>query len=196
MFVNSNPVHLSFCTKKVLCSFVLLCCLLATGCTRSASTGLNPGQVAPDFTLESLLEPDSEISLQSFRGKVVVLTFWASWCAPCLAEFTELKKLSQKFESDKLVIIAIGSDDSRGNLSAVAQREKLPFVLLYDSAGKVKTRYEVTGFPETSVIKVDGTLAFFPDPVSGPVVRIKGERPWASKPYTDILSTYIQETAS
>ena len=189
-------MHSSVYYKKTLWLFLLLHCLLNTGCTRSTSTGLNPGQLAPDFTIEGLLDADSQISLQSFRGKVVVLTFWASWCAPCLAEFTELKKLAQKFDSEKLVIIAIGSDDSRGNLSSVALREKLPFVLLYDSSGKVKTRYEVTGFPETSIIKADGTLAFFPDPVSGPVVRIKGERAWASKPYTDILTQYIEEIES
>ncbi len=83
--------------------------LLTTGCDRG-SHPRQTGRVAPDFTVT---DSSRSIHLANYRGKVVVLNFWATWCAPCAAEWPSLEQLQQKFPN--LVVLAVASTSNPGD---------------------------------------------------------------------------------
>jgi cytochrome c biogenesis protein CcmG/thiol:disulfide interchange protein DsbE len=76
--------------------------------------------VAPDFTLQNV-SGQGQTSLSSFRGKVVVLNFWASWCDPCKTEAPALEELSKMY-AGKVVVVGLDSQDDTGDARAFAQR--------------------------------------------------------------------------
>src|SRR5271154_2565596 len=83
----------------------LSCCSYAASVT-AASTGPAVGSIAPDFRAHNLLTREN-IPLSSQRGKVVILTFWASWCAPCRRELPVLERAQQIVGKDKLTVFAV-----------------------------------------------------------------------------------------
>ena len=89
----------------------LFTALLPLALTFAASAGfaLDEGDRAPDFEARSV-SGDAEIALHELRGKVVLVDFWASWCAPCNAAMPQLEKLSQEFPSDSFVVLGVNVD--------------------------------------------------------------------------------------
>lgn len=164
--------------RSVSISLVFLLVILsAGGCFRRE--GIGPGEQAPDFTLNNL-HGQSE-SLASFKGSVVVLNFWASWCAPCLQEMPALEQLFKKFPGKEVIVVAVAEDESSEEVQKVANSFKLSFPVLVDSDGTIKDKYKVSGYPETFVIDKQGKIVFFPDPENGtPVTKIVGPRDWTS----------------
>ena len=116
------------------------------------------GKPAPSFTL-----PDTNgktVSSQEFNGRPVIVTFWATWCGPCVAESDELNKLARKYE--RLVILGLDVDDQPDALQQFLQKRPLSYTVL--KAGKldgpVATSYGVTGLPLTVVIAANGLVDF------------------------------------
>ncbi|MBN8549054.1 MAG: TlpA family protein disulfide reductase [Deltaproteobacteria bacterium] len=166
---------------KILFALLLLAsnlCFLSS-CTRSSETGLNPGDLAPDFKLPGL--DSREYSLSSFRGKVVLLNFWASWCGPCVSEMPALQRLHDQFKDQGFSVVAVGIDDEPGALEEFRQKFGLSFPVLVDTTGVTKSGYKTTGVPESFIIDAAGRMVMFPDPADKqPVVRITGPREWDS----------------
>jgi len=162
--------------------FVLL--LILVGCHERQ--GLGPGEAAYSFTLPSILEPSRQVSLTSFRGKVVIVNFWASWCGPCLEELPSLERLSQRYP-DKIAVIGVGIDDDKNSLADAVKKMGVSFPVVLDSNGTLKQRYEVRGVPETFVVGHDGKLALFPDLNGEMTVRLLGPREWDEGHFTDNL---------
>lgn len=156
---------------------ILICCL--SSCSRGNETGLNPGDIPPQFQLESIDGPPQNLS--DYNGKVVLLNFWASWCGPCVEELPALQALYDKIKDKGFVVIAVGVDDTKSSLMEFKQRYGLTFPLLIDSDGQVKSRYKVSGVPESFVIGSDGRLLMMSDPSGNmPVLRFIGPREWSS----------------
>ena len=116
------------------------------------------GKPAPSFAL-----PDTNgktVSLEEFKGRPVIVTFWATWCGPCVAESDELNKLARKYE--RLVILGLDVDDKPDALQQFLQKRPLSYTVL--KAGKidgpVATSYGVTGLPLTVVIAANGLVDF------------------------------------
>jgi peroxiredoxin len=116
------------------------------------------GKPAPSFAL-----PDTNgktVSLEEFKGRPVIVTFWATWCGPCVAESDELNKLARKYE--RLVILGLDVNDEPDALQQFLQKRPLSYAVL--KAGKidgpVATSYGVTGLPLTVVIGADGLVDF------------------------------------
>lgn len=167
----------SLLCRQLLSLLLILCCALLLACKGGSS--LAPGDNAPDFTLKSL--SSSEVSLIDFKGRVVLLNFWASWCMPCIAELPALERLSQRLGPKGLSVIAIGIDDDIAKLSEFRDRFALSFPVLFDHNSDVKNRYKVSAVPETFIIDKAGKLKIFLDPQDQmPVVRIIGPREWDS----------------
>ena len=126
---------------------VLLCCQIVYA------------QMAPDFTLTDI--DGNVFSLSDFRGKVVLLDFFATWCGPCRAEMPHLKALNEKF-GEELVIISISVDpnyDSVERLKSFRQDYNITWTLARDTTN-VQAQYNVTAIPTLYIIDQNGYVRF------------------------------------
>ena len=116
------------------------------------------GKAAPDFTLADL--NDKEIRLADFRGKVVFLNFWATWCKPCKEEMPSMEVLHKNFEKDGLVILAVSIDrvTTTKDIQPFIKSMNLSFPVLVDSWGKTDMPYKRMGVPETFIIDQQGVI--------------------------------------
>jgi cytochrome c biogenesis protein CcmG/thiol:disulfide interchange protein DsbE len=120
---------------------------------------------APDFMLSNI-RGGGDTRLSSFRGKVVVLNFWASWCDPCKDEAPALEELSQKY-AGRVAVVGVDSEDATGDARAFADRYHLTYPLVHSSGTGVYRQWGLSGFPETFIVARDGHVVHhFPGPVS------------------------------
>jgi len=115
-----------------------------------------PGQ-APNFTLPGL--NGRPVQLRELRGKVVLLNFWATWCAPCLQEMPSMERLYQTFKQTSFVLLAVSMDRQGVEVAQpFAENLKLTFPILLDPTSEVARQYGVRGLPTTYLIDPDGLL--------------------------------------
>jgi cytochrome c biogenesis protein CcmG/thiol:disulfide interchange protein DsbE len=156
----------------VLCAVVALVVLLAYGLAsnepdRGVERALGSGErePAPDVDLPRL-EGGGNASLADYRGKVVVLNFWASWCGPCKDETPLLQKSWQRWEGKDVVFVGMNVKDFRGDARSFVRRFGVTYPNVYDGKGSTVGRYGVTGFPETYFIDAKGRVVYR---IAGPV---------------------------
>jgi len=115
------------------------------------------GQKAPDFTLNDL--DGKPASLSSYKGKVVILTFWASWCPPCKEELRSLNKLNDVLRNRGLIILAVSSDRSLSAAKEFVAENWVNYPVLYDEKLTVtRDMYKAFMVPTTFVIDRRGTI--------------------------------------
>lgn len=116
------------------------------------------GKTAPDFALTDLNDKPQRLS--DFRGKVVFLNFWATWCKPCREEMPSMEVLYRNFERDGLVVLAISIDrvTTKKDIPPFIKSLNLTFPVLVDSWGQTDKRYKLMGVPETYIIDQQGIL--------------------------------------
>ena len=114
------------------------------------------GKAAPDITLPAL-DGHGDIHLAAFRGKPVVINFWASWCEPCKAEAPEFARAARELGS-QVNFLGITMLDGRDPAVDFVKRYRIPYPSARDTRGVVAKRYGVTGVPETAFIDADGRL--------------------------------------
>jgi cytochrome c biogenesis protein CcmG, thiol:disulfide interchange protein DsbE len=118
---------------------------------------------APDFTVVTLDPTPREQSLADYRGKVVMINIWATWCPPCRVEMPSIEQLHRTFGPKGLQILAVSVDEP-GNEAAIRSfvtEYGLTFQILRDPKGQdgdVSRLYEATGYPETIIIGRDGII--------------------------------------
>src|SRR3990170_1039148 len=95
---------------------------------------------APDFTLEDV--SGKKMSLKDFKGKVVVLNFWATWCPPCKEEMPSFSKLESILGKDGLSVVAINDYESKKRAVSFAKKQGWKFAVLIDESGKVSESYK------------------------------------------------------
>jgi cytochrome c biogenesis protein CcmG, thiol:disulfide interchange protein DsbE len=119
---------------------------------------LTVGKEAPDFSLPNL--DDKTVRLSDYRGKVVFLNFWATWCKPCREEMPSMEVLYKNFERDGLVILAVSIDrvTTKKDIPPFVKGLGLTFPVLIDSWGQTDKRYKLMGVPETYIIDQEGIL--------------------------------------
>jgi cytochrome c biogenesis protein CcmG, thiol:disulfide interchange protein DsbE len=119
---------------------------------------------APAFTLERL-DGQGELSLESLRGRPVVLNFWASWCGPCKDEAPLLEDASKRW-AGKVAFVGVDVKDFRGDARTFIERYGVTYPNVYDGKGSTIGRYGVTGYPETYFIDAEGRVRYR---IAGPV---------------------------
>ncbi|MFC2018761.1 peroxiredoxin family protein [Chloroflexota bacterium] len=110
--------------------------------------------LAPDFTLRNL--DGEDVSLSDFRGKVVLLNFWASWCSPCVYEMPFLQEAYEEWQDDGLVILGINKGESVAKVERFAEDNGISFPILLDGDEAVSQRYGVRSIPASVLIDKDG----------------------------------------
>lgn len=121
-------------------------------------SGPDIGQAAPSFQLPGL--EGGEISLEKFRGKAVILNFWATWCGPCRHEMPSLEALYQKYKDQGLVVLGVSVDeDGWGPVKEFLQVVPVHFPIALDQEQRVTETYETYRVPETYFIDPEGKIA-------------------------------------
>jgi cytochrome c biogenesis protein CcmG/thiol:disulfide interchange protein DsbE len=111
----------------------------------------------PAIELDSL-DGDGQIRLADYRGKALVLNFWASWCEPCKEEAPLLEEAWQTYRDDGLVVIGIDAQDFRTDAQGFVDRYGITYPIAFDGHGSSLGRFGNTGFPETWFVGRDGRL--------------------------------------
>jgi cytochrome c biogenesis protein CcmG, thiol:disulfide interchange protein DsbE len=112
------------------------------------------GGKAPDFTVQ---DSERKVALHDFKGKTVVLNFWATYCAPCVEEMPSLVQL-QKQMGNKITVVAVSEDGDVEKYYAFLKQYKIDFLTVRDASGDSKNLYQTTGIPETFVIDGNGVI--------------------------------------
>ncbi len=154
----------------------LLAVLLAMliGCY-SGSSPTRIGSKAPDFTVQ---DSDHSVTLSQFRGQVVVLNFWGSFCPPCVEETPSLVSMQRRLKSKGVVVLGVSIDEDDAAYHKFLKDYNLNIVTVRDGAHKSSTLYGTFGWPETFIIDRNG------------VIRRKfiGAVDWSSSEITEYLS--------
>ena len=114
---------------------------------------------APDFQLPSI-EEGKPIRLSSFRGHVVVLNFWASWCAPCRLEAPGLRRVSESYRDQGVRFLGIDYRDDEVAARAFVDEFGLEYPSVSDPSGSLAYDFELIGFPTTNIIDPAGTIRY------------------------------------
>ncbi len=131
---------------------IILCVAALSSCRNSAPAQV--GTTAPDFTVK---DSDKSVTLSSYRGKPVVLNFWATWCPPCVEEVPSLVAL-QKQVGDKVTIIAVSADVDDDGYHKFVQKNMPGMLTVRDGTNKSNGLYGTYAFPETFIIDRNGVI--------------------------------------
>jgi cytochrome c biogenesis protein CcmG, thiol:disulfide interchange protein DsbE len=133
--------------------------LLAYGLLNKSEASLAIGETAPDKALPRLGTPGSG-KIADYRGKWVLVNFWASWCEPCRSESPELESFQKAHARDHFTVLGINLFDTTDDALAFVHRYGLTYPQLRESGGNDrKDAYGMTGFPESFLINPQGKIA-------------------------------------
>lgn len=109
-----------------------------------------------DFSLTDL--NGNNISLSDFRGKRVLLNFWATWCGPCKAEMPDLQKLYQEFLDKDVVVLTVNLGENKNTVKKFIEKNNYEFIVLLDSKNEVGNLYKIQYIPTSYFINEDGDI--------------------------------------
>ncbi len=140
---------------------------------------IEPGGRAPAFTLPRL--GGGEVALASLRGKVVLVNFWATWCAPCEQEMPAMQRLYERLAPRGFELVAISVDEDMEAVARYQDRLALRFPILLDADKRAAGTYQSLRYPESFLIDREGRL----------VARYIGERDWDAPEYIDRIERLL-----
>ena len=136
-------------------TFGLLVTIVAA--TSLASSGLE-GQSAPDFALKS--STGENLRLSEYRGDVVMINFWATWCGPCRQEMPLLDELYSRYERVGFNLLGVNIDDDSRRAMQMIEELGVKFPVLFDSNKEVSKLYEVEAMPVTVLVDREGNVRY------------------------------------
>jgi peroxiredoxin len=122
----------------------------------AAGFAATPLAVAPDFVLKSVA--GSNIRLSEYRGEVVMLAFWATWCGDCRAQLSHLAETHGRYADAGVALLAVSLDQDRHDAGEVAEAMSVSYPVLHDAGGEVGRLYEVDSVPMLMVIDREGVV--------------------------------------
>lgn len=139
------------------------------------------GAIPPPLELPNM--KGAKVNLDSYKGKVVLLNFWATWCVPCVAEMPALERLYKAHKERGFEVVAISVDppNKQEAVDKFIRDNGITFTILRDTELSLPTTFGLTGFPESFFIGRDGKIAPVFDPTENAWrLRVVGDRPWDS----------------
>jgi peroxiredoxin len=152
--MNGNRRRILRCAGLVL-GFVF-CAAYAADKAAQTLTTLDKPFPAPDFALKG--EDGKTYRLADYRGKVVVLNFWATWCPPCRYEMPSMERAHQKVRGERIALLAVNVGENADQIFEFTGRYPVTFPLPLDLDGAVSRQYPVIGLPTTFVIDPRGMV--------------------------------------
>ncbi len=136
---------------------------------------------APDFTLRS--NSGKNLKLSEFRGQVVLLNFWASWCGPCRQEMPALEKLHQRYHKLGFTVIGVNVEEDSTAAKKMLREVRVSFPILFDTQNTASKLYNVSAMPTTVIIDRDGNMRYLH----------KGYKPGEERDYRKWVKKLIRE---
>ena len=143
------------------------------------------GAVAPEFELSPLgatAKGAAPLSLETLRGRVVLVNFWATWCEPCEREMPAMERLYGALPRDGFELVAVAIDDEESAVQTFQDEYRLSFPIVLDLDQSVYQTYQTMGVPESLLIDRDGRI----------VERYVGPREWDAPEYVERIRQLIQ----
>jgi len=134
---------------------ILLVCLLASSGCYAGSHPSRIGSPAPDFTVR---DSDHTVTLSQFKGQVVVLNFWATWCPPCIEEMPSLVQMQQRMKSRGVTVLAVSVDADDNAYHHFLQNHGVNLLAVRDPDQKSNSLYGTFKFPETYIVDRNGVV--------------------------------------
>lgn len=156
----------------------LALCAVAAGSL--ASSGLT-GQPAPDFALKS--STGENLRLSEFRGDVVMINFWATWCGPCRQEMPLLDELYTRYERVGFNLLGVSIDDDSSRAMAMIDELGVNFPVLFDARKEVSKMYDVGAMPVTVIVDRTGNVRYVH----------QGYKPGYEEKYLDQVRSLLRE---
>ncbi len=183
-------------TKYILILLILLIQINLQNCnnknnnySKKSSNPNNHEMVSPTSELETIkdvklqLLTGGEISLKQFKGKIILLNFWATWCPPCIKEMPSLEILYQKLKKQNFVITAVTSGEKKDIVQAKIKELKVTFPILLDEDGSFASMYRISSIPMTFIIDKSGKI----------IGKVSGERDWSKPSIIQYFEKLINE---
>lgn len=145
---------------------------------------VDPPEEAEDFTLKTL--KGGTVSLKDYRGRLIFLNFWATWCGPCRAEMPSMQRLWEEFKEEDFVILAIDIQEKSKLVSSFMNERGLSFPVLLDEKGKVARSYGIRGIPTTFFLNPEGEI----------IGKAVGARDWDSEESFELIRELLFLTVS
>jgi peroxiredoxin len=142
---------------------------------------VDTNSVAPDFTLNA--QGGKSVELTQFKGQVVMLNFWASWCGPCRQEMPLLDSIYKKYSKLGFTIIGVNVEPDSKAANDWLKQTPVSFPILYDTDSKVSKLYGVSGMPSTVIVDRKGTVRMIH----------RGYKPGDEEEYLSSIRTLMRE---
>jgi peroxiredoxin len=136
---------------------------------------------APDFTLKNL--DGSNLRLEEYRGQVVLINFWASWCGPCRQEMPLLDRLHHRYEDTGFAVLGVNVEGEAEPAQEVVDKTNVTFPVLIDAEQKVSEMYSLEAMPSTVVVDRDGVVRYIH----------RGYKPGDEAKYIEVVKALIRE---
>ncbi len=150
---------------RTLIAFAVFCLASALGRTAERPPLLSPGTPAPDFT--AYRADGSAVKLSEFRGKVVLIDFWSTWCPPCKKAMPQVEKIHRALQNQGLVVLGVCVWDKKEAFNEWQTKPQVPtsYLKVFDPAGRdpqniAKSLYSVSGIPTFYLVGADGNVLF------------------------------------
>jgi len=137
------------------CRAGVLSVIVAVSACYHGSAPKGVGAPAPNFIVQ---DDERKVALDQFRGKVVVLNFWASWCAPCITETPSLVAMQERLKDKGVVVVAISADEDEEAYHRFIKQYGISFVTVREPSANTQPQYGTEKLPESYVIDRDGIL--------------------------------------
>ena len=136
---------------------------------------------APQFTLPTL--EGGKVALNEFRGKLLMLNFWASWCVSCREEMPAMERLYQKYKDQGFVILGVNIKDEKKSAISFVKELKITFPIAFDPKGEVGLVYGAWGIPTTYLIDANGLA----------LARVVGSADWYSPGARELIEKILDQ---
>lgn len=152
---SADRIYYYSCVPRIaqFSSAAALLLLLALAGCYSGSRPPRIGSTAPDFTVQ---DSDRTVALNQFRGQIVVLNFWATWCPPCVEEMPSLVEMQRRMKAKGVTVVAVSIDVDQNAYRQFLKQHGIDLLTVRDPEQKTPALYGTHGWPETFIIDRNG----------------------------------------